>query len=209
MAWLVAWTAPSHYLNQCWNIVNWTLGNKLRENFNRNSNIFIQENAFENVVCEMASICLGLNELTPLLKCLLFGCSSSNNCGGCNAVFYKRRNGRPVPRCNSRYSSWWHHERKCCQHYWPFVMGIPGSLAITITNGQWTVILEFSLLIGGTITYPVLVCVVWYWVMWYWENPREHVVSNMAVILSQPHYVNRGYASSKWLRLTNPASNAI
>ena len=55
--------APSHYLNQCWNVVNWTLGNKLQWNFNRNSNIFIQENAFENVVCEMASICLGLNEL--------------------------------------------------------------------------------------------------------------------------------------------------
>ena len=31
--------------------------------FNRNPNIFIQENAFENVVCEMASICLGLNVL--------------------------------------------------------------------------------------------------------------------------------------------------
>ena len=28
------------------------------------SNIFIQENAFENVVCELASICLGLNVLT-------------------------------------------------------------------------------------------------------------------------------------------------
>ena len=23
--WLVAWSAPSHYLHQCWNIVNWTL----------------------------------------------------------------------------------------------------------------------------------------------------------------------------------------
>ena len=45
-----------HYLNQCWNIVNWTLQNNLQWNFNRNSNIFIQENALENVVCEMASI---------------------------------------------------------------------------------------------------------------------------------------------------------
>ena len=54
--WLVAWMAPSHYLNHCWNIVNWTLRNKLRWNFNRNSNIFIQENAFENVVCEMVAI---------------------------------------------------------------------------------------------------------------------------------------------------------
>ena len=54
--WIVAWTAPSHYLNQCWNIVNWTLRNKLQWNFTRNSYIFIQENALENVVCEMASI---------------------------------------------------------------------------------------------------------------------------------------------------------
>ena len=51
-----AWTAPSHYLNQCWIIVDWTLGNKLQWNHNRNSNIFIQENAFESVVCETASI---------------------------------------------------------------------------------------------------------------------------------------------------------
>ena len=50
------WKAPSHYLNQCRNIVNWTLGNKLQRNFNRNSNIFIEENTFENVLCEMLFI---------------------------------------------------------------------------------------------------------------------------------------------------------
>ena len=44
------------YLNQCWIIVNWTLRNKLQWNLNRNSNIFIQENAFESVVCETAAI---------------------------------------------------------------------------------------------------------------------------------------------------------
>ena len=49
-------TAPNHYLNQCWNIVNWTPRNKLQWNFSWNSNIFNQENALENVVCEMASI---------------------------------------------------------------------------------------------------------------------------------------------------------
>ena len=48
--------APNHYLNQWWNIVNWTLRNKLQWNFNRNSNIFIEENTFENVVCEMSAI---------------------------------------------------------------------------------------------------------------------------------------------------------
>ena len=54
--WLVAWSAPSHYLKQCWNIVNWTLRNKVQGNFNRNSDIFFQENAIESVFWEMAAI---------------------------------------------------------------------------------------------------------------------------------------------------------
>ena len=47
---------PSHYLNQCWNVVNWPLRNKLQWNLNQNSYIAIGENAFENGVCKMASI---------------------------------------------------------------------------------------------------------------------------------------------------------
>ena len=31
------WTTPSHYLNQCWIIVNWTFWNNIQSNFNRNS----------------------------------------------------------------------------------------------------------------------------------------------------------------------------
>ena len=54
--WLVAWSAPSHYQNQCWNIVNKTLRNKLQWNLHQNSYIFIQENAFENVVWKTAAI---------------------------------------------------------------------------------------------------------------------------------------------------------
>ena len=54
--WLVAWPALSHYLNQCWNIVNWTPVHEIQWNLNPNSNIFIQENAFENVVWKMAAI---------------------------------------------------------------------------------------------------------------------------------------------------------
>ena len=38
------------------NIVNWTIRNKLQWNFNRNSDIFFQENALKNLVCEMVSI---------------------------------------------------------------------------------------------------------------------------------------------------------
>ena len=37
-------------------IFYWTLRNKLQWNSNRNSSIFIEENIFENVVCEMLSI---------------------------------------------------------------------------------------------------------------------------------------------------------
>ena len=47
---------PSHYLIQCWNIVNWTSGNKFQWNLNQNLYIFIQENAFENVVWNMVFI---------------------------------------------------------------------------------------------------------------------------------------------------------
>ena len=54
--WNVALSVPSHYLNQCRNIVNWSIMNKLQWNFNQNYNIFIQGNVFESVVCEMASI---------------------------------------------------------------------------------------------------------------------------------------------------------
>ena len=52
----LSWSAPSHYLKQCWNIVNWTLRNKLQWNFNRNADIFFHETALESVVCEMAAI---------------------------------------------------------------------------------------------------------------------------------------------------------
>ena len=44
------------YINQSWNIANWTLGNKLQWNRNRNLYIYIQENALENVVWKMAAI---------------------------------------------------------------------------------------------------------------------------------------------------------
>ena len=54
--WLFAYSTPSHYLNQCWNIVNWAHRNKSHWNIHQNTKLFIQENAFENIVCEMAAI---------------------------------------------------------------------------------------------------------------------------------------------------------
>ena len=54
--WLVAYSAPSHYLNQCWVIVNLNLRNKLQWNFIQHTKLFIHKKASENIVCEMAAI---------------------------------------------------------------------------------------------------------------------------------------------------------
>ena len=43
MAKFLACTALSHYVNQCWLIVNWTLRNKFQSNSNRNTKLFIMK----------------------------------------------------------------------------------------------------------------------------------------------------------------------
>ena len=57
MAYRVARSVTNHFRNQCWNIVKLSLRNKLRWHFDQNSYIFIHENAFKNVACEIADIC--------------------------------------------------------------------------------------------------------------------------------------------------------
>ena len=54
--WFVAFSAPSNYPNQYCVIVNWTLSNKLKLNFNQNIKLFIHEIASQIIVCEMAAI---------------------------------------------------------------------------------------------------------------------------------------------------------
>ena len=48
--WLFAYSTPGHCSGQSWVIVNW---NMLQWNFNLNANLFISENASEDIVCEM------------------------------------------------------------------------------------------------------------------------------------------------------------
>ena len=43
---LILTTAPSHYLNQCWNIVNWIPRSKFQWKLPWNSYIFIQEKSY-------------------------------------------------------------------------------------------------------------------------------------------------------------------
>ena len=76
------WTAPSHSLNQCWDIVNWTHGNKHQWNSNQNSYILIQEKAFENVVWKIAAIlswlqCVNItNTWQSMNQCIFLNCIS-------------------------------------------------------------------------------------------------------------------------------------
>ena len=65
--WLVTYLAPSHYLNQCWVIANWTLRNKLQWNFDQNTKLFIHKNAFENIVCNKEAILLRGSWVNPFL----------------------------------------------------------------------------------------------------------------------------------------------
>ena len=67
--WLVAWSTPSHYLSQCWNIANWPTRNKLQWNFNRNSYIFIQENDLQMPSTKWRPYFLGLNVLIHSFRC--------------------------------------------------------------------------------------------------------------------------------------------
>ena len=66
--------APSHYLNQCWNIVNFSVRNKLQWNVNQNTYIFSQENIFENAICEMAAIL----SRPQCIKCRHLNCGKRN-----------------------------------------------------------------------------------------------------------------------------------
>ena len=77
-------TAPSHYLNQCFHIINLTLGNKIHWYLKQNTIIFFLENAFENAVCEVLAIFSGCyvycNRLLTLIPS--FHSKHENSCGG-------------------------------------------------------------------------------------------------------------------------------
>ena len=60
---LAAWSAPSHDLNQYWNIVNSNIRNQPQWNPKGDSYIFIQDNAFANDVWKMAAILSRPHEL--------------------------------------------------------------------------------------------------------------------------------------------------
>ena len=55
---------PSHYLKQCWHIVNWTPENKFWWNLNKNAIAFIHGNAFQMLSAKFLPFCSSGCELT-------------------------------------------------------------------------------------------------------------------------------------------------
>ena len=64
---LASWSATSYYLNQCWHIVNWTLGNTSLWNLNQNIVIFIEKIIFKTSSVKCRPFCLAL-------RCQSFKC---------------------------------------------------------------------------------------------------------------------------------------
>ena len=77
---IVAWSAPSHYLNQCWDIVNWTLRNKLQWNCKQYSYIFIKKIIWKCRLRNWGPFCLGLNVLTILSNRSITVLLTGSNC---------------------------------------------------------------------------------------------------------------------------------
>ena len=55
---------PSHYLHQCWIIVNWTSRNKFHWNFKQNNVAFIHEKHLKMSSAKWQPFCLSLNVST-------------------------------------------------------------------------------------------------------------------------------------------------
>ena len=88
---IVAWSAPSHYRGKCLKIVNSNLRNKRQWNLNRNSYIFIQENAFKMSSAKWRQFCFGLNVIRMGARTLFvwealglcLGYVTALTCGSC------------------------------------------------------------------------------------------------------------------------------
>ena len=106
----------SHYLNQCWYFVNWTPGNKIQWNLNRKFIICIQENAFENVGCQIGShFVQGELSLTHGTK----------------------------PKQTTTNLTWWCHDMETLSALLTPCEGNPSVLSGSLIKGQLCVILAF------------------------------------------------------------------
>ena len=126
-------TVPNHYmyLNKRWQIVDCTLGYKLRWNLNQITIILTQLTDLKMLAAKWRPFCSCLN-VTFL----------------CVYKVYLQATETPTPatwphRTCITLSSWWRHQMET---YWPFVQGIHRSPLNSPHKGQWHGALMFSLI---------------------------------------------------------------
>ena len=109
-------SATSRYLNQCLDIVNLTLRNKFQWNLHRSLNIFIKENAFENVVWKMAAI-------LSRPQCVTFGQSAT--------CLNQQDHWKCVVHAGLSYHNIWTNIR-CINHIkvWKFLHAVKSQLVL-------------------------------------------------------------------------------
>ena len=150
----------SHCLNQCWNIVNWTLTNKLQWNLNQNSCIFIQENAFENVVWTIVAILTRLD--VSIIHCYLCFAQSNHH----NAFHFLMIRHRTICLLNTvsvcTGSITWHMESWSFLFHWQLT-----KLKTTYLAPTWNVL---NMTWGNT---------------WYYRNVAHFKSSHLGPILLQ------------------------
>ena len=61
-------SAPSHYLNQSWHVVNWLSGNIFQWNITWKSKTFIQGTTLENIYCQSGGHCGRSQCVLPLMR---------------------------------------------------------------------------------------------------------------------------------------------
>ena len=137
-------------MNQYWRFVNWTSRNKIQWNFNRHLCIFIQENAFENVVRKTATILSRPHGVSNAAQCSSTAMCQANLRSSIStnvSMHYVLMCLGVVPeKCRYRFPhddviKWKHFPR-----YWLFVWGIHRSTVNFPHKGQWRGALIFSLI---------------------------------------------------------------
>ena len=133
----MACLVPSHYLNQCWLIVNWTPGNKFYWYLNRNYVIFIQEmRIWKCRLPKWRPFCPGGDELRTL-----FSYFSMNNGHFCdsdaplsiNPTHIWVRGKQPyIIISNCWVGKCWSFPHILCQH-----MQCWNNMCICIRDGSW------------------------------------------------------------------------
>ena len=123
---------PSHYLNQCWNIINWTLVNKIQWNFPQNATISWKKMAaispeifltkfylkMTSAKCQPFCINLSASKIDELMQerhnsianalQLCLSCTNSSICQYLSSLpVLPGRGGSPTPP-ESRMSPWPH-----------------------------------------------------------------------------------------------------